>query len=485
MDFTNPKALARMLLPKMPMLLKTAAFHTLSLSETSKKWDLKTEITVKLIRSILLGTPEPVSKSQKVSIRDPGVPSHVRISKVTIPPPEEDDIRQALFKSIDELKKASESYTKPEMVPVEAEWTGYRTDSVKGVPDSAQLETEKYEALMKDVKNDITVLYVHGGAYYLMDPASHRPLTAKLAELTGGRVFSVRYRLAPQNPFPSALLDAFLSYLYLLYPPTGALHKPVAASKIVIGGDSAGGNLSLVLLQLILQLHRTSPAGEIPTVMFNGQKVQVPLPAGISLASPWTDVTRCMPSLHTNAKYDYLPPPGASEAHDFPPCDNWPANPPRVDLYCDGSALCHPLVSPMAAMDWKNSPPVLINLGEEMLADECKVLARRMSQQGVTVVWDEYEAMPHVFPMMLQGSATSEMCYAQWADFIKLATEKPNEVKTKAHFVTALKLVRKEISIAELIEMPDDEVLKRMNMARDEKIKAFEARQAVPPPSKL
>ena len=71
---------------------------------------------------------------------------------------------------------------------------------------------------MKECKSPVTVLYFHGGAYYLLDPSTHRPTTKKLAKLTGGRCYSVRYRLAPQNPFPAALLDALVSYLTLLYP---------------------------------------------------------------------------------------------------------------------------------------------------------------------------------------------------------------------------------------------------------------------------
>ena len=70
-----------------------------------------------------------------------------------------------------------------------------------------------------------------------MDPATHRPLTKLIAKLTGGRVYSVRYRLAPQNPFPSALLDALVSYFTLLYPPPGAVHDAVASENIVFGGD--------------------------------------------------------------------------------------------------------------------------------------------------------------------------------------------------------------------------------------------------------
>ena len=47
----------------------------------------------------------------------------------------------------------------------------------------------------------------------------------------------MRYRLAPQHPFPSALLDALVSYFTLLYPPPGSIHEAVPASDIVFGGD--------------------------------------------------------------------------------------------------------------------------------------------------------------------------------------------------------------------------------------------------------
>ncbi|KAF2431267.1 acetyl-hydrolase, partial [Tothia fuscella] len=470
---SNSTTVAKLMLPKIPFIFKTAAFHTLSLSETSSKWDLKTELTVHLLRNILTGAPEPLSKTQKVSLRDPGVKANMWVSKVTMPKPEEDDIRQALFKSIDELKEGDEVYTQPELVSVEAEWQGFRDQAGKEGSDTSLSESEKYENMMKEVKSKATILYLHGGAYYLMDPASHRPLTVKLAELTGGRVLSVRYRLTPKYPFPSALLDALLAYLYLLYPPAGSLHDPVSASDIVISGDSAGGNLSLALLQLLIQLHRAAPAGKVPTIAFNSRTVEVPLPGGVALASPWTDITRCMPSLHTNAKYDYLPSPNDEDLYKFPDCEIWPADPPRADLFCEGSAMCHPLVSPLAAMNWTNSPPVYFNLGEEMLADEAKVVAQRMAKQGVKVVWDEFEAMPHVFAMMMEGTPTANLCFEQWATFVKCVAESPEKIHSVGHFITAKKLEREEVGLQNLIEMSDDDVLKRMKDAREKRVKGF------------
>jgi hypothetical protein len=79
-------------------------------------------------------------------------------------------------------------------------------------------------------------------------------------------------------------------------------------------------------------------------VIFHGKPVKVRLPAGIALGSPSLDLTRSMQSSETHAQYDYLPPPSINPANS-PPCDIWPANPPRADLFCEGSALCHPLVS--------------------------------------------------------------------------------------------------------------------------------------------
>lgn len=121
---------------------------------------------------------------------------------------------------------------------ISGEWQG-----VKHVPDekSEKWSTqEQYAELYKDTKEAPVILYLHGGAYILASPDTHRDMTLRLAEGCGGRVFSLRYRLAPQDPFPAALVDAVLAYKYLIYPPEGALHQPVDPSNIVIAGDSAG-----------------------------------------------------------------------------------------------------------------------------------------------------------------------------------------------------------------------------------------------------
>jgi acetyl esterase/lipase len=121
---------------------------------------------------------------------------------------------------------------------ISGEWQG-----VKRVPNnkSKKWSREKqFAELQQDTTDAPVILYFHGGAYIVASPDTHRIMTLRLAEGCGGRVFSLRYRLAPQNPFPAALIDAILAYKYLIDPPEGALHQPVDPAKIVIAGDSAG-----------------------------------------------------------------------------------------------------------------------------------------------------------------------------------------------------------------------------------------------------
>jgi len=311
-----------------------------------------------------------------------------------------------------------------------------------------------------------------------MDPASHRPSTSRLAKLTSGRVLSVRYRLAPQHPFPAALLDALIAYLSLLSPAPGSPHPAIPGSQIIFAGDSAGGNLCLALLQLILELHRQST----PRIKWHSNTtITVPLPAGLALNSPWTDLTRCMPSLTTNALYDYLPPPSTSATDHFPPCPIWPTTPPRGDIYCDVSALCHPLVSPLAARDWAGACPVWMAVGTEMLHDEAAVVAGRMAGQGVVVGWWCFEAMPHCFALMLDHLRASGRCFEEWAAWARGCVEGGGVVEgrgSRGWFVEAGMGDKREVDVGglggEVGVGGFEEVLGRMREARGRRARGEE-----------
>lgn len=231
------------LIPKIPLMMRVALLHMLSLSKQSKYLDLRTEITIAVLRSFTNpSVPRSISATQKMAAMVPKLKGKIWVSNYTCPapPPEERGLQDAIAKAIDEMRNPKvppPSYEMPDPAPIEAEWTGYRANatSESRLPDVS--ERELYAEMMKEVKSPVTVLYFHGGAYYLLDPATHRPTTKNLAKLTGGRVYSVRYRLAPQHPFPAALMDALMSYLALLYPPEGAFHEPVKPEHIVFAGD--------------------------------------------------------------------------------------------------------------------------------------------------------------------------------------------------------------------------------------------------------
>ncbi|CAL3968763.1 hypothetical protein PZA11_004750 [Diplocarpon coronariae] len=468
MDTSSPLPLLKAILPKVPLMGRTALSHTLGFSEHSKHWDLRTTLTVTTLRSFLVDSPpQPLGKIQLMSLKAPEIKGRIWVSRLVLKRPDEDDVWSKLESAIDALRgEGEESGEKggvraPGVVDVEAEWTGYRAGATRSSLELKIPEEDKYKEMMKEVESPITVLYFHGGAYYLMDPATHRPTTQKLAKLTKGRCLSVRYRLAPQNPFPAALLDALIAYLTLLYPPPGSLHAAVAPEHIVFAGDSAGGNLALALLQLLLHFQRHPPQTPL---LFNTHHVALPLPAGVATCSPWTDITHSSPSCTRNLSTDYLPP---LTSRPHPPDAIWPASPPRKNLYAADAVLTHPLVSPLGASSWRGSCPLYIATGTELLTDEDRHVAAKAARQGVRVVYDEFEAMPHCFAMMLEGLPGSKMFFERWAGFMRACVggggvDGESEVKTKGTRIRAKTLVQESVAVEGLSDEGDESVLERM-----------------------
>ena len=78
--------------------------------------------------------------------------------------------------------------------------------------------------------------------------------------------------------------------------------------------------------------------------------------------------------------------------------------------------LDHPLVSPVVAQSWVGSPPMWMAVGGgERLADGPKFLAQNAAGQGVTVVWEEYEAMPHLWPLLFKSWPQNQRCWEGWS----------------------------------------------------------------------
>ncbi|KAF9583189.1 hypothetical protein BGW38_010066 [Lunasporangiospora selenospora] len=128
------------------------------------------------------------------------------------------------------------------------------------------------------------LLYFHGGGHAFCSAAFHRQLVTRMVlELgPGARAFVVDYRLAPENPFPAAVHDAFAAYLYLTNPGHDAfrhvnfkgaknqqhLVSPVNPKDIVLAGDSAGAGV-VIAFQLYMRDYvqpSVEPKFELPSV---------------------------------------------------------------------------------------------------------------------------------------------------------------------------------------------------------------------------
>lgn len=203
-----------------------------------------------------------------------------------------------------------------------------------------------------------TLLYLHGGGYVACSPGTHRELIARIALATGARCYAPEYRLAPEHPFPGAIDDAVACYRALLA-------AGVRPEQLFVSGDSAGGGLSLALMQ------RLREAGEA-------------LPRAAVLLSPWVDLEAGGATFHSNAGFDYL-------LHEL------------VDgaavQYANGHDRRHPLISPIHA-DLAGFPPLLVQSGSaELFFAENELFVERARAAGVPVVHEIEHGMVHVFQL--------------------------------------------------------------------------------------
>jgi acetyl esterase/lipase len=221
------------------------------------------------------------------------------------------------------------------------------------------------------------VLYLHGGAYCVGSPATHRAISGTLARLTGATVFVADYRLAPEHPFPAALDDALAAY-------RGLLQAGFDARAVAIAGDSAGGGLALATVLRLREL---------------GER----LPAAVAVFSPWVDL----------GTPDRGPVP-RGEVMISPP---WMAE--CAAHYLAGRAATEPLASPIHA-DLAGLPPVLVQVGsdEVMLADSHR-LHRALDAARVPCELQEYPRRWHVFQANAGMLADADRALAQVSLFLR------------------------------------------------------------------
>lgn len=227
---------------------------------------------------------------------------------------------------------------------------------INGVPGPV---VGKYGDVAKPV-----LLYLHGGGFIIpAAPSAHLHFLARLCRMLDASGFLPDYRLAPLHKYPAALDDCERAYRGLL-----ALGHP--AERIVLAGESAGGNLVLGLLQRI-------------------RKANLPMPACAVPISAVTEMAR-----------GYAPPSRISNRGRDP---MFPAKPlvGLLQMYVGEADGADPELSPLYA-DYRGFPPLYFLVGEtELLLDDSVLAARQAQEAGVETRLDVWPLLPHAFPLFL------------------------------------------------------------------------------------
>ncbi|MEH6563804.1 MAG: alpha/beta hydrolase [Halopseudomonas sp.] len=222
------------------------------------------------------------------------------------------------------------------------------------------------------------LLYLHGGAFILGSPATHRALCSALVKFGQWDLCALDYRLAPTYPSPAARDDCIAAYQALLtrgYQP----------NQITLAGDSAGGNLVLVTALRLHELGLPLPDSLVcfsPVTDFAGEQLHNP-PAGDPLIHPaWMDLAR--------------------------------------DAYCQpGQDRSDPAVSPLNG-NLATLPRLLLQVGEdELLLNDSLRLAEKARAQGAQVRLERYEQLWHVFQAHTGLLKVSDEALQRVVDFVR------------------------------------------------------------------
>ena len=201
------------------------------------------------------------------------------------------------------------------------------------------------------------LLFFHGGGYCSGSLESHRGMVAESGRAAGMRTLAVGYRLAPEDRF---LRHSTMHSLLM----SSCLKTAWIPGQIAIGGDSAGGGITLATLVRLREAGR-------------------PLPACAWLISPWVDLEMTGTTLDSKAEVDPL-------IHRAYLTE-------LASAYLAGESPRNPLASPLHA-DLNGLPPVLIQVGsDETLLDDAVRIAGRLGAADVAAMLEIWPHMIHAW----------------------------------------------------------------------------------------
>jgi acetyl esterase len=206
------------------------------------------------------------------------------------------------------------------------------------------------------------LVYIHGGGHAIGGIDTHDPVCRQLARLAHVAVVSVEYRLAPEHPFPAGVEDCEAAVAWVATHPD---EVGADTSRLAVGGDSAGANLSTV-------------------VSISARDRGGPAIAATLLVYPSTDWTMSHPSIEDNGEGGILTRDNiAWFRHQY--------------LGPDGD-VTDPRASPIRTRDLSGLPPALVITAElDPLRDEGEAYAARLEAAGVDVTCTRYEGQVHTF----------------------------------------------------------------------------------------
>jgi len=206
---------------------------------------------------------------------------------------------------------------------------------------------------------DEALLHLHGGWFNAGSARAYRHLVGHIAARAGARTFVPDYRLAPEHPFPAAVDDVLATYRGM---------EESGIRRIAITGDSAGGNLALVLASCVAE--KAVPATAILV--------------GAAVLSPVTDLTLSGATYETRAEADpYFTRQQVAEL---------------VRSYLGSADATDPLASPLQGR-LSGLPPIRIHVGDdEVLLDDSRRYVERAIAAGVDARLEVWTGMPHGFP---------------------------------------------------------------------------------------
>ncbi|MFP6664198.1 MAG: alpha/beta hydrolase [Deltaproteobacteria bacterium] len=252
---------------------------------------------------------------------------------------------------------------------------------------------------------DRRILYLHGGGFIAGSPKSHRPLTARLSADNAAAVLSVDYRLMPENARADCPDDCCRAYEWILENGPDGSGAPDA---LFVGGDSAGGNLALVVVAWARDLgHRAADA--------------------VIAFSPLTDSSYASPSLRTNIATDPMLGPLFKQFGRVP---HWlmlwgsfftmkgrPADPRFSPVYGDLAGL----------------PPVLVQASaSEVLTDDARRWVNKARSAGTEATLQLWPDVVHVFQAFVPDLPEADEALKEVQQFFEKHAPHQSRISAKA-----------------------------------------------------